>query len=436
MERDEAGFFGRCTEAARIALSFSDPLIVHHYDADGLSSGALVCSAFLEKGKKFRNECIKKLDDIALERLAREREIIFVDLGGGNSRVNELKDVVIIDHHQTEGVEKIQANPLLFGIDGGTELSASGTAYCVFRTRPDLAVVGAVGDMQHPLSGMNRKVLEEGVLGSRVRIEDDLRMYGRYSRPIVQFLAFCDEPFLPGISYREDRAAQLLAELGITDFKKTYAELGEAEKKNLISALAKILIEANQLRAVNELIGESYVFPQRPRDETYEAGDFSTLLNACGRHSRPEVGLRVCLNDGAAMEEARSLLSLHRKMLREGISYAAGNVQDLGALRFLDGRGIIDEGIIGVVCGMAMRQSWSAPVLGIADGGEGGLKVSGRATKAQVERGVNLGEMMRSASAGAGGTGGGHRMAAGASIPKEGLNEFMLLCGDYLRQKS
>ena len=39
-------------------------------------------------------------------------------------------DVVTIDHHQTEGIEKLQANPLLFGIDGGTELSASGTAYC------------------------------------------------------------------------------------------------------------------------------------------------------------------------------------------------------------------------------------------------------------------------------------------------------------------
>ena len=28
-------------EAKRIALSFNSPLVVHHYDADGISSGAI-----------------------------------------------------------------------------------------------------------------------------------------------------------------------------------------------------------------------------------------------------------------------------------------------------------------------------------------------------------------------------------------------------------
>ena len=84
----------------------------------------------------YRRECIKKLDDAAIERYLKEEETIFVDLGGGNTRVNELKDTVIIDHHQTDGITKPQANPMLHGIDGGNELSASGTAFCVFqRTR-------------------------------------------------------------------------------------------------------------------------------------------------------------------------------------------------------------------------------------------------------------------------------------------------------------
>ncbi|HSB47231.1 MAG TPA: DHH family phosphoesterase [Candidatus Bilamarchaeum sp.] len=433
--RDEEGFFERCQEIRRLALSFADPLIVHHYDADGLSSGALVCSAFIDEGKKFRRECIKKLDDAAIERYlaSGEKEIIFVDLGGGNRRVNELKDAVIIDHHQTDSIEKPQANPLLFGIDGGDELSAAGTAFCVFRKRADLAIVGAVGDMQHPLKGMNRWVLAQGLESGEAAVEEDLKMYGRYSRPLVQFLAYCDEPVLPGITYREDRAAEFLNEAGIRFEGRKYMDLDVEEKRSLVSAIARLLISSGRLEGAESLMGESYVFPKRPKDETYEASEFSTLLNACGRHSRPEVGLKVCLGDAEALSEARALLALHRKMLREGIEFAQGGVQDFGAFKFLDGRGKIDEGIVGIVCGMVMRQGWAEPIIGIAEGEGGTIKVSGRASRAQVAAGMNLGELMKAGCQRAGGAGGGHKIAAGASIPEEKLNEFLLAAGEYLK---
>ena len=429
----EVDFLERCVEIGRIAFSFSDPLIVHHYDADGLSSGSLVMSAFKKQGREVRSECIKKLDDVAIERFARERELIFVDLGGGNKRVNELKDVVIIDHHQTEGIEKPQANPMLHDLDGGGELSASGTAYCVFGVDADLAVVGAVGDMQAPLEGLNRWVLHRGEKDGTVRVEQDLSFYGRYCRPLVQFLAYSDDPFLPGITYREDRAAELLADLkipteGAGGARRVYADLSEDEKRALVSALARILMAGGEA-----LMGESYVFPQRPRNETYEANEFSTLLNACGRHSKPDVGVRVCLGEESAYAEARALLQLHRRMLREGISFASAHIQDMGAFYLLDGRGVIDEGIIGVVCGMAMQQRWQKPVLGIALGDNSTIKVSGRAPRSVVAAGLNLGELMKKASAELGGVGGGHAMAAGASLPSGALNGFLLFAGEHMR---
>ncbi len=445
MGRDESGFLERCAELRTLAFSFKDPLIIHHYDADGVSSGALVAGAFMDEGKSFRRECIKKLDDAAIERYSREPELIFVDLGGGNRRVDELKDVLIIDHHQTEGIGKPQANPMLHGLDGGGELSAAGTAYCVFRKRPDLAIVGAVGDMQHPLAGMNRWVLSEGEKSGDVLVEEDLSFYGRYCRPLVQFLAFCDDPFIPGISYREDKAQELLAELGIGlekrfpdagDHKqglRVYADLDDDEKRRLVSALAKILIGGNRMRGLNELIGESYVFPKRQRDETFEANEFSTLLNACGRHSRPEIGVRVCLGDSGAQEEARKLLALHRRSLRDGMSFASNHVQDFGAFYFLDGRGIIDEGIVGVVCGMALSQAWEKPIIGAALGENGTIKISGRSPRGLVEHGMNLSDLMKAACIASGGIGGGHNVAAGASIPEGRINEFLLSAGEYVR---
>lgn len=432
-------FLDRCEEARRLANSFSDPLIVHHHDADGVSSGAIALNALKAK----RARCLKKLDDSAVESLSKEKEIIFTDLGGGNKRVNELQDVLIIDHHQTEGVDKLQANPQLHGIDGSDELSASGAAYCVFREKVDLGVVGAVGDMQAPMQGMNRWVLEQGAESREVKIDNDLCFYGRYCRSLLQFLVYSDDPYIPMISYHEDRAEKLLNNLGIelktrnreqgTDRWKVYADLSEDEKKRLISELANILINSNMLKKASELIGESYVFPKHPLNETYEANEFSTLLNACGRHNRSDIGLKVCLGDESAYAEARSLLSAHRKMIKEGIAFASPNVQDLGPFFFLDARGVISESIIGTVCGMVIRATWAKPIIGISAGENNTIKVSSRAPRALVESGLNLAHVMGEGCKAAGGIGGGHKIAAGASIPEDKINEFFLEIGKELQ---
>jgi len=442
LQSNQLAFLESCEEARKLALSFSDPLVVHHHDADGVSSGAIVVGALREAGKSPRTKCVKKLDDAAIGELesAGEREIIFADLGGGNPRVNELHDVVIIDHHQTSGITKMQANPMLHGIEGSDELSASGAAYCVFRHGVDLGIVGAVGDIQSPLKGMNRWVLEEGVGSGDVRVDIDLRFYGRYCRPLVQFLAYSDDPYIPMISYHEERAEGLLTSLGIAlkdgDRLRVYAELDENERKKLISEIANILISGNSLKKAGELIGESYVFPNHPKNETYESNEFSTLLNACGRHGRSDIGLRVCLGDESAYAEARQLLALHRRMIREGIGFANSAIQDLGLFCFLDARGVIDESILGTVCGMALRASWGKPIIGISSGENDTIKVSSRAPRALVAAGLNLGQLMRAGTEAAGGIGGGHRIAAGASIPAGKINEFLLKLGEELGQKT
>jgi RecJ-like exonuclease len=79
-----------------------------------------------------------------------------------------------------------------------------------------------------------------------------------------------------------------------------------------------------------------------------------------------------------------------------------------------------------------MQQGWGKPVIGVSFGDAGTIKVSGRASKSSVARGLNLGELMKNATGAVGGIGGGHRMAAGASIPKEKINEFLLFAGEYL----
>lgn len=427
-------FLEKCEEARKIALSYKNPLIIHHYDCDGISSGAIAQNAFLKEKKKFRTMCIKKLDDEIIDKILKEKYVIFTDLGGGNNRVNELKDVLIIDHHQTKGVEKLQINPLLFGIDGGTELSAASTAYLVFRDLVDAAIVGATGDMQKPLIGMNRYVMEEGVKKGEIIVENDLCFYGRFSRPLLQFLIYSDDPYVSGVSYNEQGAEKLLLNLEIEKTSKNYADLSGGQKTKLISSLADILINNNQLEKAEHLIGESCVFPKRPRGgETYEANEFSTLLNACGRHGKPEIGVKVCIGDEASYIEAHSLLLYHRKMIRDGIEFGLKNVQDFGSYMFIDGRGKIDEGIIGIICGMVLSPLSKKPVIGVSLGENDMIKISSRGTKKLVENGLNLGLALKKITEEIGGIGGGHRIAAGASIPKDKINQFLVKMGEQVQ---
>ena len=437
LSSNQLEFLERCKEAQRVALSFKNPLIVFHYDADGITSGAITQEAFLAQNKKFRSFPAKKLDDLLIEEIQKEKEIIFVDLGGGNKRVNELTDVVIIDHHQTEGIDKLQANPLLFGIDGGAELSASGAASLVFEHRFDLGVVGAVGDMMYPLVGMNRHVLEEGTKDKSLEVKNELRLYGRYSRPLIDFLAYSDEPFIPSLAYNPANCERFLLDLGIgpkeSEKWKKYSELSFEEKKKLISALTKLLIDKNMQWAAAELVGETYLLNQR-KDQPgiYDSAEFSTVLNACGRHRNPDVGVALCLNQDGSYERALELLKKHKLAIRKGVTFAKTHINDFGPFFFIDARGIIEDSIIGIVCGMVSGGK-TKPILGAATS-ESGLKISSRGTKTLIDKGLNLGALMTACTKEVGGVGGGHKIAAGANIPPNSLNQFLFIAANFLRQ--
>ncbi len=427
-------FLARAQECHEVVERMKSPLIVNHYDCDGLTSGAIVC-AFLEERKiPYRINTIRKLDEAVLNEIRREPELVFTDLGGGTDGVQELEgEVVIFDHHPIAPKNaRLQLNPHMFGIDGGAQMCGATTAYWSLRALPEAAIVGAVGDVQSPMQGPNRLLLQELQAAGVVQAPIDLKMYGRISRPLPQLLAYADDPYLPGLSGHEERCAQFLESIAKSFGKKdagwkTYGELDAEERKKLIGALAVHLAEsAGGRAAASRLVGEVYLFPRFANTpELYEAGEFSTLMNACGRHEQPQLGIDICLGRAEALEKGAALLALHRRLLREGVEYAYASVRDWGPFLFLDGRGVIDDGIIGVVAGMLYPGGRQKPIVAIALDREGKIKVSMRGTKKLVSQGLNLGLALREACMPLGGAGGGHAIAAGASVPPDRLDEFL-----------
>ncbi|MEM4554311.1 MAG: DHH family phosphoesterase [Candidatus Anstonellaceae archaeon] len=429
--KNSSAFFARCSEALEVARRMQNPLIVHHYDCDGLASGAIAASWFESHNEKYRMRTVKKLDEQTISSLKNEPNIIFVDLGSSTPSVDQLSsNVLIIDHHQPQSKSHLQVNPHFFGFDGGSEASASACAYFVFRQEPELGITGAVGDIQYPLQSLNRIMLSEAQQAEAAEAKIDLRLFGRNSRPLIQLLSYADDPYLPGLTGNEDACAEFLLQLGIPlkegEEWRCYSDLSKEEKQKLVSALADLLSARLSSQAAEKLVGEVYLFPKKPqKTELADASEFSTLLNACGRNGQYELGIAVCLSKENAYEKAKALLAQHRKNLREGLSFALKNTQDLGKFFFLDGRGVISDTIIGVIAGMLYPSGKSKLVIAIAQESPESIKISTRASRELVQAGLNLGIVLSQACAAVGGSGGGHNIAAGATIPATRLEDFL-----------
>ena len=428
---DEQGFLARCAEARQAIARMRAPLLVHHYDCDGITSGAIVEGSLARLGMPCRSVSVRKLDAAFLSTIAHEPEVIFVDLGSGTAEIEELKgSVVVIDHHQMRTQAHLQANPHAFGFDGGTDISAAGCAYFVFEGFVELGVVGAVGDVQAPLRSLNRLMLDSAVAQGAVEVTRDLLLFGRNSRPLKQFLLYADEPYLPGITGQEEACDSLLRELAIEQKTgerwRTYSDLSFHERRALVSALAAQLALRSSAGAASRLVGDVITLRNMPEGTLLrDASEFSTLLNACGRNGRPELGVSVCLQRAGAYDEAQALLAEHRRNLRAGIEFASKSTQDIGKFLLLDARGVIPDSIIGVVAGMLHSGSRKKPILALSLEEPGKIKLSTRGTRALVEAGLNLGKILSECCAEVGGVGGGHNIAAGATIPEGRLDDFL-----------
>ncbi len=171
-----------------------------------------------------------------------------------------------------------------------------------------LAIVGNVGDMMARekcgLVGPARDIIvEDGIRHQSVEVrKKDLNCYGTATRPVHLSLAYNDDPFIRGISNNPEGARQFLKRLGIRQQSDNgrwfvWEEMAPEDKRTIISALAEQLI-ANGER-VDRLLAETYGFPDElPRTPLRNAQEYATMLNACGRWSKPHVGGAILRGTG------------------------------------------------------------------------------------------------------------------------------------------
>ena len=174
--------------------------VVHHNDADGICSAAILKGLCGHLGYKVELICIEKVHPAIVERIHDKREgdvIIYTDLGGLVAdvidKINAGRNYVfIIDHHPAKAIQSdyvFVLDPELAGISGDIFVSASTLNYLCCRAIMGekckyayLAVVGSVGDY-HDRSGgvlgLDRFALEEALdMGqAKVKIEESKERY-------------------------------------------------------------------------------------------------------------------------------------------------------------------------------------------------------------------------------------------------------------------
>ncbi|MCA1818548.1 MAG: DHHA1 domain-containing protein [Thermoplasmatota archaeon] len=424
--------------------------VVHHIDADGVASGAIAAEALARAQVPFLLQPVKSLDAYHVERvqgLAPEA-LWFCDLGSTAYMHFPALPRLVCDHHQLvrDGSEESFAhvNPLLDGLSG-EEISGAGCAYLVAAALDPaniallpLALVGATGDLQDRklgrFTGSNAALLALGKEIGLLEQRTDLAWFGTETRPLRKFLHLASGPEVPGISRDGRSAERLLAAWGVEleGDAKGWTGLSEDARRTVRSRIVEHLIDCGLARRVGQLFREVVTIrAEAVGSPTRELQEFGTLLNGTARYDRPEVGLAVARGDrGAAYQEALSLLLDHRRHLAGALdAFAQAGVQERAAVQWVHLQDRVRDTVVGIVCGMALdglglRRDMA--VVGFAWTPDGRTKVSARAPHELQGRGIDLATALREAAAAVGGQGGGHKGAAGATIPRQSEDTFLL----------
>lgn len=146
--------------------------------------------------------------------------------------------------------------------------------------------------------------------------------------------------------------------------------------------------------------------------------------------NEPAIGIALCLGSKKALDYARGIVKGYRKLIGNYLRWIEENPQCFKQKEFATyilAGSAINENIIGTIISMLFKPS-EKTIIGFANA-EDGIKVSARS------KDVDIREVILEAAKACDGSGGGHKQAAGATIPSGSEEKFIETCENLLREK-
>jgi len=407
--------------------------VVSHYDTDGITAGAIICTALRREGIPYHVSIIKGFGPSYMESLESEDFplLILSDMGSGLlDRVATLGDrVIIIDHHipQDPIEEILELNCHRHRIDG-TKDACGATLSFLLAISIDagnwdllpIAITGAIGDKQNietGFKGVNKKLVDAGVRAGLLTQRDGIHLPGN---TMVEAIRDSISPYFTGLAGNDDATGSWLERFGV-DPQENPDKLASQDQHVLPSAIVlKLLEQGTRPEIVEDLFREKYF---RPSD-CLDLQEFGGEIDACGRRDLAGMGLAHAMGDPSVTQEAKRVRQEYIENVRSQLHDVESNPPEImKSIQYFE---LDNDAYAGVVAGIGMHYMFSQdrPTLALNDS-DGEIKVSARGTTHLVEHGLDLARAMDKASSEFDGRGGGHPVAAGANLPSANKDAFL-----------
>lgn len=413
--------------------------VIYHYDGDGIAGASSLLRAFDRLGYPAQATALTGVERDRIVQLlaATPGPVLLVDSGASwlDLYGKHPHPVVVLDHHRYPGVPHPPelpphvafVNPLDWGVDGMSELCGATLAW-LFTVFLDPAnwdnapwgLSGAIADRQHVggFKGLNGTLVGEAVARKVLEVRRGMPLFGG---TVGEALSESIDPYVRGLSNHPAAAGAFLGSLGIAP-ERPVASLAREEHARLTAALKERLDRDGVLPEFTGMLdADRWYCPGLALD----AEEVSNRQNAAGREGVPEVGVAWSLGDPAAAERAVAA----ERAWRQGILRGLARVEEAGVhssahLKWFESP---EMPLAGTQAGLAMSYLLppDVPVFVFSDVPNARTKVSSRGLVLQVERGLDLATVCRTAAAAVGGEGGGHRVASGATIPPGTRAKFL-----------
>jgi single-stranded DNA-specific DHH superfamily exonuclease len=255
--------FGEKVGTAISELKRKKPMeivLVHHDDADGLCSAAVVKEALEREGYGLKTFCLEKIYPEVVKSLHKNMggTIFYVDIG--SSHANFISDcnasrnlTIILDHHDPTPATDPRVYDLNlenYGFRGESDFSGATCCYLFAKAlnerNKDLSYLALVGSCEIPkgFTGLNKVVLDEAIKNGVVHDEGKKIKIAKFGTSIDDL--FSKLQILGAVGYYEggpELGIKVCLEGLTAEAKRKIAELEERRKKANKTLIARLYRE-------------------------------------------------------------------------------------------------------------------------------------------------------------------------------------------------
>jgi hypothetical protein len=267
------------------------------------------------------------------------------------------------------------------------------------RDLAGLVMLGIIGDGQE-LAGKNLEIFNDGVGNGIISPKRGMRLPGRDS---AEQLYMALHPYLDDISGDESLGADLIEMSTGKDGLKQDA---------LLSLIVLTVSRNAPLSTLQALYGDLY---DLEREVIEDAHALAAVVDACGKAGQGGLAASLCLRSSRDLAQAWEVARVHRINVIRALMAAQQLEGSQGFYEVQDFHVASD-----VADTLAADRVQNAPVVVFARAGDS-CHLSVRAPERLPD---GIGTTVRELALACGGTGGGHRRRAGATIPCGELDRF------------